>query len=427
MNRITKLNKLQQEWVDLACKAHDEGVNKVTIMAATGSGKSFVMYKYLYKIKHLIDTVRPKVFIFSEIDAGTAGSLMEHEALKFLSATGKNPMIDFDITFCTYQSMPDKDRDIDIYDEVDKALSAIFSKNIIDSPCKYGLGLTGTVENISTVFLGKVDRELHGNIRQSDKFTKDGIITDFINKGQLMQIIIPCVSVYTLEQGVSDGILSPFKIVRVEHTLDNVEQYVQKWKKSTVKTTEVAAYLDWKNHMQQSFIQGRSAAGAATGRKMAAFLYEAKSKTRLAKRIVRRLSEKNKKIIIFGERIEILKQITDNVAEKDNTQELIDKFNKGEINVIATAKKLERRVTLEGITDALFISYSSSSASFLQRLGRVVRYSEGKTAMVYVIVTRDTLEEKWYNNMRTIKDEKGISKHKIQEYDCIQSTVDRQY
>jgi superfamily II DNA or RNA helicase len=411
--RLRKLNQRQSEWVDLAVQAH-ETKDRVTIMAATGTGKSFVMWKYLYAIRERIPKTRPKVFIFSEIDGEVAGSLMLTEAEKFTKIFKKDPRKDFYLKFVTYQSMPTEERDVDIYDEVDKALTEVFSKNIINSPSQFGLGLTGTVENVATVYLGKVDPDLHGNIRQSDDLTAKGEITDFINKGQLMEIICPCVSIYTLDQGVQEGLLSNYELIKVNHTLDAVIRDTKIWAKSKALSSEFQAYHTWKSHIQNCRTKGRVQAAKATGRKMAAFLWECESKAVHAKQLMDKILAEGGRVIIFGERINQLKKITPNVAMKENTNDLIEAFNSGKIDVIATAKKLERRVTLEGVTHGIFVGFTSSSSSFVQRLGRLVRYLEGKTGKIYVLVTEGTLEEKWYNEMRKIRDEKGQIKYTIE-------------
>lgn len=427
--RLELLNQRQNEWVQNAIDAHQQGQHFVTIMAATGTGKSFVFQKWLYRMRDKVANVRPVVWIFSEIDANVAGEAMRKEMKKFHALTGKNLLEDFQVEFYTYQSEPQGERDFDIYDEVDTALTPIRYGNIENSTAKYGLGLTGSIENVSTVFLGRIDPELHGNIRQSEELTNNGVITDLVNKGQLMEILIPCVTVYSLEEGIAEGLLSPFKIYRINHKLDNLDKKYKAWKRSTYNVTEKEVWDTWHEAMRGYFRNSNGHMAKVMGGKLANLLYTSESKIELAKDLVRRARAKGHKIIVFGERIAALEKITPHVAKADNTSELIKRFNKNEIDIIATARKLERRVTLKGITVAIFMSYTSSSSSFLQRLGRVVRYAEGKEAYVTVIVTNVNMEEKWYTKMRTIKGKNGkvinyIEDEKEKKY-RIQQEADR--
>ena len=42
----------------------------------------------------------------------------------------------------------------------------------------------------------------------------------------------------------------------------------------------------------------------------------------------------------------------------------------------------------------------------VQRIGRLIRYEEGKTGKIYIIYVKDSQEEKWLN--KSVADLKGV-------------------
>jgi superfamily II DNA or RNA helicase len=139
---------------------------------------------------------------------------------------------------------------------------------------------------------------------------------------------------------------------------------------------------------------------------MTRFLYNLPSKVELVKAMLKMMEDK--KVILFGVEKAILRQITDNVCDNDNTEELVAKFNAGEINVIASSKKLKQGITLDGVDTVILVSYYSKSHHLLQMLGRVVRFVEGKTGRLFILRTKDTFEEnRWFDAMQKVLDVKG--------------------
>ena len=79
-------------------------------------------------------------------------------------------------------------------------------------------------------------------IKQADKFTRDKIITDFINKGQLLEIYCPVIVEYDIDKGIDDNILSPYETWVIDHRLDNTNKYLPLFKKTPRLVTEYEYY-----------------------------------------------------------------------------------------------------------------------------------------------------------------------------------------
>jgi len=67
------------------------------------------------------------------------------------------------------------------------------------------------------------------------------------------------------------------------------------------------------------------------------------------------------------------------------------------VGVIHTAKSLDEGVDIKGLSLAIILCNTSSANQKTQRVGRVIRYEEGKEAEIFTLVIKGTNEEAWYN------------------------------
>lgn len=71
---------------------------------------------------------------------------------------------------------------------------------------------------------------------------------------------------------------------------------------------------------------------------------------------------------------------------------ILDSFKKGEISVIATSKVLNEGVDVPEASVGVILSGSGAVREHVQRLGRILRHKEGKSAVLYEIISRGTSE-----------------------------------
>lgn len=67
------------------------------------------------------------------------------------------------------------------------------------------------------------------------------------------------------------------------------------------------------------------------------------------------------------------------------------------VGVINTAKSLDEGADIAGLNLAIILCNTSSQTQKTQRVGRVIRYEEGKEAEIFTLVIKGTNEEAWYN------------------------------
>ncbi len=72
--------------------------------------------------------------------------------------------------------------------------------------------------------------------------------------------------------------------------------------------------------------------------------------------------------------------------------EILEKFSSGEYGAVATSRVLNEGVDVPDANVAVVMSGSGSVREHVQRLGRILRPKDGKRAVLYEIVTRDTSE-----------------------------------
>lgn len=84
--------------------------------------------------------------------------------------------------------------------------------------------------------------------------------------------------------------------------------------------------------------------------------------------------------------------ITHQTKIKERRQ-LISKFTDGSLPVLVTSRVLNEGVDLPSAEVAIVMSGTGTVREHVQRLGRILRPSEGKHAVLYELVAQDTAEE----------------------------------
>ncbi len=84
--------------------------------------------------------------------------------------------------------------------------------------------------------------------------------------------------------------------------------------------------------------------------------------------------------------------ITHQTKTKERREVLL-RFNAGTYPIVATSRVLNEGVNVPEANVAIILSGSASVREHVQRLGRILRKSGDKEALLYEVVTRGTVEE----------------------------------
>jgi superfamily II DNA or RNA helicase len=87
----------------------------------------------------------------------------------------------------------------------------------------------------------------------------------------------------------------------------------------------------------------------------------------------------------------LVQPITCEIGKKERSRAL-RRFSLGELRILVSARVLNEGIDVPAADVAIIIGGSQGSREYVQRVGRVLRPSEGKKAVVYDLVTRGTFE-----------------------------------
>lgn len=95
--------------------------------------------------------------------------------------------------------------------------------------------------------------------------------------------------------------------------------------------------------------------------------------------------------------------LTHQTAIKER-QTFLDGFKAGTYAAIVTSNVLNEGVDVPDASIGVILSGSASAREFVQRLGRILRRGDGKQAVLYEVVARETREERVADRRRTLPD-----------------------
>tara|TARA_R110002012_G_scaffold278308_4_gene465901 strand:+ start:7793 stop:9001 length:1209 start_codon:yes stop_codon:yes gene_type:complete len=137
-------------------------------------------------------------------------------------------------------------------------------------------------------------------------------------------------------------------------------------------------------------------------------LYNASAKVNAVQQLCDMYSER--KTIIFSQTIDFADKVSEALgdtcvsfhskigkkARTANLDKLID--NRTKVTRISTAKALNEGMNVPDISMAIIASGTSKVKDLIQRIGRTVRWEEGKQALIFHLYIEGSQEEKWVNS-----------------------------
>lgn len=198
----------------------------------------------------------------------------------------------------------------------------------------------------------------------------------------------------SLDEGVKLGVVSPFTIKIVEMFLDNKEKYVSGGNKDKpFKTTEYKHYEYISRQIQRIQFSGKEVPKFLYLNRMR-FLYNVKSKTELAKKLLNTVPQEDKTIIFCGS-IEQAEQLCTHHFHSKKDDSDLKLFMEDKIKRLSCVKALNEGMNIPNIDTAVIVQVDSNDLNLIQRLGRACRYREGHQAEIYIISVLETQDQKW--------------------------------
>lgn len=225
-----------------------------------------------------------------------------------------------------------------------------------------------------------------------------------VAKRPIISAIAPIVFTYSFEQGVEDGVVSPFEIIVVDHYLNSSAKVIEAGNaKKKWMQTEAERYAYLTRAVDVARWGGNTNAIKFSQLNRMRFMYSLPSKVEPCKALCKRILDEGGRVVLFSNSKDIIDLVTTRGMHSGKTAKqndlLYEGFNKKEFNIIGSAKKLKEGNNLVDVDSLVMLSYNSSDLDLVQRIGRVVRFVPGKIAKIYIFRTAGTQEEVWFRKM----------------------------
>lgn len=364
MDKRTQIqHEASDEWLN-----HKRGI----CVLRTGSGKMRLLAMCLLKaIRDGLVSNKDKVMFMAEVSLDLK-SRRRKDFLKDLSVVEEMLGIKntCEIIFQTYQANKSISDEVKLLllDEVDVP-STVLIKPLLEYK-NYLVGVTATLKE-----------------------------TGEVSKKELVEQLAPVIYRYGFNQALEDGIANKVNLYRIPHELgsNSVNIWGSKW------GTEKEYWEFWNNKAKEIAFSNPTWSLSIKKNKLPRFLFNLESKIPLVRRF---LSVAKKKTIGFGKELLYLEKISRNVVTEKTYIDLLAKLERGEITHVLSSKKIQRGENIPSIVNILLIGVGKDSDMIEQLAGRS-RFEEGKETNVFVVVTKGTYEERWFEEIIKKRDKNG--------------------
>jgi len=244
---------------------------------------------------------------------------------------------------------------------------------------------------------------------------------DASKKIQLFKLA-PTVYTITLDECVDMGLVSPYEIycIPVELTFgeqleyDSIQQEFVKHKMWLGPEAFDMAKFFIANKQCTSEEKYHAAGFYKTIRERKRVVDTAHNKVSKFKSIVD--ANLTEKIITFGGLNEFTDQLAESVSPLAEVyhskrtlkqrKNALKRFKEDEVNILCSTKALNQGFDIPNANIGIICGLTSKALSMVQRIGRLIRFEEGKTGKIYIIYVKNSQEEKWLN--KAVENLKGI-------------------
>ena len=231
----------------------------------------------------------------------------------------------------------------------------------------------------------------------------------------LLNMLAPTVYKISLDACVAAGIVSPYHIYCKPLQLTPVEQ------KEYKKINNSFVYYKYQLGQFNAFDEAQRIMGdknAHPSDKKCAVIFSRAIRER--KKIVDFASNKiaefqklvlnnmGSKILAFSGANDFTDQLCASVSPlsatyhskktKKQREKALEDFRTNKINVLCSTKALNQGLDIPDANMGIMCGITSKALPMIQRIGRLIRFQEGKVGEIYILYVKDSQEEKWLKN-----------------------------
>ena len=239
-----------------------------------------------------------------------------------------------------------------------------------------------------------------------------------------LHMLAPTVYHITLDQCVDLGIVAPYKIYCKPLTLTPTEasdykSVNNKFVYYKYKLGQFDAFNEAKRIMGDRNASGEEKASAAQFyrciRERKKIVDFAENKITEFKKLV--VNNSDKKILVFSgandftdrlaKSVDPLAVVYHSKKTKKQKTSALEAFKDGSKNILCSTKALNQGFDVPNANMGIICGLTSKSLSMIQRVGRLIRFQEGKVGDIYILYVKDSQEEKWLKS--AVKDLNNIN------------------
>lgn len=238
---------------------------------------------------------------------------------------------------------------------------------------------------------------------------------------QLLKQLAPTVYTISIDECVSKGLVAPYDIYCIPVELTEIERAAYKKANNLfVQCKYRLGGFDAFNEANRILRGGDGDKGAAAQffnaiRQRKAVVQHAENKLHLASQIAS--YHQDDKILTFSgtnEFTNLMARALDGYAyhsglSKKKREYTLELFKESKDAVLCSTKALNQGFDVPDVGIGIIAGLESKALPMIQRVGRLIRFEEGKRGRVYILYVKDSQEEKWMDQAtRTLHNVKRV-------------------
>jgi superfamily II DNA or RNA helicase len=240
-------------------------------------------------------------------------------------------------------------------------------------------------------------------------------------KARIIAQIAPVIFTYSLDQAVKDGMVADYEIRVIEATLNNRDKTISAGTKAKpFMTTEAKQYEYLEKQIKRWRILENNTSNPMEAAKYAKlciiaqgnrnrFLYNCQTKTDLGARIIKHATGDKRTLVFCGSIEQCDKLLGEKVFHSKVKDVAYKAFNSKEINILGVVNAANEGINFVDLDQLYILQLDSNERNLVQRIGRSLRVREGHKARIYILVVKDTADERWYEKVIADFDKSKIS------------------
>lgn len=224
----------------------------------------------------------------------------------------------------------------------------------------------------------------------------------------LRRVVGPICFSYHVDQGVDDGVVTDYRINVIYTELDTKEKYLEAGTKGNkFLQTEFAMYSYLSKQVAQGYYKDPKALKFKLLARMR-LIYNLKSKTRVAKLVLSKLSPKERVLVFCGSIAQAEEILPGQTYHSEVSAEQFNAFKNQETTRLAVVNAVNEGHTIPALDKGIIAQIDSNPRSLVQRLGRFLRFRPNHKAVIYVLICKGTVDENWFEKASELFDPSKI-------------------